>query len=104
MKLRIERWEGESPPSESELRERYRAENLSPYMWSNGPEDTYAAHTHSYHKVIYVVRGSITWILPDEGREMETNAGDRIDLPAGTSHAARVGQHGVTCLEAHRPV
>jgi hypothetical protein len=30
-------------------------------------------------------------------------AGDRLDLPARTRHDARVGEHGVTCLEAHLP-
>ena len=29
--------------------------------------------------------------------------GDRLDLPAGTSHDAVVGPDGVTCLEAHLP-
>ncbi|GEM_PF-195022 len=28
--------------------------------------------------------------------------GDRLDLPAHTSHSALVGSHGVVCLEAHR--
>ena len=36
-------------------------EGLSPYSWSNGPHDRYAAHSHSYNKVIYVVQGSITF-------------------------------------------
>jgi hypothetical protein len=27
-------------------------------------------------------------------------AGDRLDLPAGTRHAATVGQHGCECVEA----
>jgi hypothetical protein len=29
--------------------------------------------------------------------------GDRLDLPAGTPHAATVGPNGVTCWEAARP-
>jgi hypothetical protein len=48
-----------------------------------------------------VVRGSITWELPELGREIETRAGDRLELPQGMVHAARVGNQGVTCLEAH---
>ncbi|OGO36205.1 MAG: cupin [Chloroflexi bacterium RBG_16_57_11] len=101
MELKITRWYRTTPPIEVELLEIYRQEGLSPYSWSNGPGDVYPAHTHSYHKVLYVVRGSITWSLPELGQEIETFPGDRIDLPRGTLHGARVGPGGVTCLEAH---
>jgi uncharacterized protein YjlB len=101
MKLKITRWDQPTPPTEAELRQIYRQEGLSPYTWSNGPGDIYPAHTHAYHKVLYVMRGSITWELPEIGQQIETFPGDRIDLPSGTLHAARVGPQGVTCLEAH---
>jgi quercetin dioxygenase-like cupin family protein len=48
-----------------------------------------------------VVRGSITWTLPQTEETIETHAGDRIDLPRGMWHAAKVGSQGVTCLEGH---
>jgi quercetin dioxygenase-like cupin family protein len=101
MELKITRWNKPAPPTQDELLQIYRQEGLSPYAWSNGPGDVYPAHEHSYHKVLYVVRGSITWSLPELGQEIETTSGDRIDLPQGTRHAARVGPMGVTCLEAH---
>ena len=101
MELKISPWQKSTSPSEDELRQIFRNEGLSPYTWSNGPGDSYAAHTHSYDKVIFVVRGSITWILPNLNQRFETGAGDRIDLPKGTRHAAEVGSSGVTCLEAH---
>jgi quercetin dioxygenase-like cupin family protein len=101
MELNVKRWDQPVSPTESELRARYRQEGLQPYAWSNGPGDTYAAHAHAYHKVIYVVRGSINWLLPELGEEISTTAGDRLDLPSGVVHAARVGPDGVTCLEAH---
>ena len=102
MEVQIQRWQKHAPPSEAELRQIYREEGLNPYAWSNAPHDTYATHSHDYHKVLFVLRGSITWILPDTNQEIETHAGDRIDLPAGVRHGARVGAEGVTCLEAHR--
>jgi quercetin dioxygenase-like cupin family protein len=102
MEFRLTRWDRSTPPSEAELRRIYQQEGLSPYTWSNGPGDVYAAHSHAYHKVLYTLRGSITWILPDLDQELTTQAGDRIDLPAGTRHAARVGPAGVVCLEAYR--
>lgn len=94
-------WPGPQAPTESGIRAAYAAESLSPSAWSNGPGDRYRAHTHSFHKVLYCLRGSITFVLDDATVPMR--AGDRLDLPAGTSHAAVVGPDGVTCLEAHRP-
>jgi uncharacterized protein YjlB len=102
MELRVQRWDQPEPPKETELREIYRREGLDPYAWSNGPGDTYTPHAHTYHKVLYVVRGSITWLLPEQGEEITTRAGDRLDLPAGVVHAAHVGPEGVTCLEGHQ--
>ena len=101
MQLRVESWQKSQLPNENELRQIYRQEGLSPYAWSNHPGDFYPAHSHAYNKVLVVVRGSITWILPESGQEIETFPGDRIDLPAGVQHAAQVGPLGVTCLEAH---
>jgi quercetin dioxygenase-like cupin family protein len=95
-------WPDPTPPTESALRQIYADEGLSPYQWSNGPHGIYSAHTHSYDKVIYVVRGSITFGLPELGQSLILKAGDRLDLPAGIVHDAVVGAQGVTCLEAHR--
>ena len=95
-------WAGSTPPAESTLRQLYADEGLSPYQWSNGAHDVYSAHTHSYDKVIYVVRGSITFGLPELGQKLTLNAGDRLDLPAGTVHDAVVGAQGVVCLEGHK--
>jgi quercetin dioxygenase-like cupin family protein len=76
-------------------------EGLSYYRWSNAPGDVYSAHTHPYHKVIYVVQGSITFSLPNQGRDVTLHVGDRLDLPPGVTHNAIVGPRGVACLEAH---
>lgn len=77
-------------------------EGLDPYLWSNGPFDTYSAHSHGYDKVIYVVFGSITFGLPELGQSLMLKAGDRLDLPAGVVHNATVGAEGVVCLEGHK--
>lgn len=98
----LTRWSGAQPATEHELRELMRREKLSPSSWSNRPFDQYGPHSHSYDKVIYVAAGSITWDLPATNEQIETRRGDRLDLPAGVVHAARVGREGVTCLEAHR--
>ena len=95
-------WADSAPPTQATLRQLMSDEGLSPYSWSNGPHDRYAAHSHSYNKVIYVVQGSITFGLPELGKHLTMNAGDRLDLPAGVVHNAVVGAQGVVCLEAHR--
>ncbi len=94
-------WEGGGEPDEKVLRARMKAEGLSPYAWGNAPHDRYLPHHHTYDKVIYVVAGSITFILPGTGEELVLRAGDRLDLPSGVEHAALVGAEGVACLEAH---
>jgi quercetin dioxygenase-like cupin family protein len=95
-------WPDSTTPAQSTLWQIMTGEGLSPYSWSNGPHDVYSAHTHSYDKVIYVVRGSITFGLPELGRQLMLKAGDRLDLPAGTVHDAVVGSQGVVCLEGHK--
>ena len=86
-----------------ELRERLAAEGLTASEWGNGPGDTYAAHSHGYDKVLVATSGSITFHLTGLGRDVTLAAGERLELPAGTVHAATVGPGGVTCLEAHLP-
>lgn len=71
-----------------------------PRPWSNGPGDAYGRHAHAYHKVLFCLHGSITFHLRDGDVTLE--AGDRLDLPAGTHHAATVGPEGCSCVEASR--
>ncbi len=99
--IEVTPWSSTEPATEEAIRQLLAAEGLDPYSWSNGPGDTYSAHSHSYNKVIYVVRGSITFGLPGENRTVALNPGDRLDLAAGVVHDAIVGQAGVVCLEAH---
>jgi quercetin dioxygenase-like cupin family protein len=84
----------------SEVEEILRAEGLQPREWSNGPGDVYGWHDHPYHKVLYCLEGSIVFHL--ESGDVELAAGDRLDIPAGTRHAATVGLGGVRCVEAAR--
>jgi uncharacterized protein YjlB len=96
---------GDASPAQhaAELAARLRAEGLAPGAWSNGPGDRYGAHDHGYDKVIVVERGSIAFGLGGRDEIVELATGDRLELPAGTSHDAVVGPAGVMCLEAHLP-
>jgi quercetin dioxygenase-like cupin family protein len=95
-------WQRSDPPSRDELERLFRQENLSPRWWSNAPGDSYSAHSHPYHKVLYCARGSITFRIELDGRELELRPGDRLDIPPGTEHSAVVGPAGVACVEAPR--
>lgn len=101
--MQIIRWQKQEMPQEQDLRKQMQFQGLSPYSWSNGPGERYTVHSHNYQKVLYCVRGSIRFILPDiEGDAGVLNlaAGDYMILPAHVRHSAEVGSQGVTCLEA----
>ncbi|GIW05918.1 MAG: hypothetical protein KatS3mg060_0723 [Dehalococcoidia bacterium] len=86
------------PLDEAALRQWFTERGLTPYQWTNGPYDRYAAHTHAYDKYLACARGSIVFHLDD--RDITLRAGDRMILPAGTRHSADVGPDGVACWEA----
>lgn len=97
--LRVRVTRADAPDHEAVLA-RFDAENLQPHSWGNAAGDTYGWHSHPYHKVLYCVRGSITFHT--RSGDVELNAGDRLDLEPGTEHAATVGPNGVECMEASR--
>ncbi len=86
--------------SETDIRAAFKSEGLKPYEWSNVAGYHYDWHNHPYHKVLYCLKGSITFHT-GEG-DTELSSGDRLDLPPGMRHSATVGPAGVTCLEAAR--
>ena len=98
----VSTWPADEHQSEFAILRKLRSENLDAFAWSNKPGDLYAAHEHSYDKVIYCVSGYITFGLSDLGESVTLGPGDRLDLPAGIRHNAVVGDTGVYCLEAHR--
>lgn len=79
-----------------------RDSGVDPYAWSNGPGDRYAAHEHTFTKLLMCAAGSITFLLEDPEARIELHPGEGFVLPPGTRHAAIVGPRGCTCLEGHR--
>jgi len=102
MDIQVFRWQEATLPTERDLRGRMQQDGLAPYAWSNGPYDSYAVHSHGYEKVLYCVSGSIRFVLPDLGRDIDLTPGDCMILPPRIRHSALVGGQGVTCLEATR--
>jgi mannose-6-phosphate isomerase-like protein (cupin superfamily) len=79
----------------------FEAEGCSPpRFWGNGPGETYGRHEHGYHKVLFCLGGSVVFHL-DDG-DVSLGAGERLDVPPGTAHAATVGPAGCECVEASR--
>ena len=56
----------------------------APRSWGNGPGDTYGEHEHERDKVLFCLDGSIVFHM--NGEDLSLEAGDRLDLPAGTRH------------------
>jgi mannose-6-phosphate isomerase-like protein (cupin superfamily) len=84
-----------------EIEKIFADEGLLPHSWSNSANYFYEAHSHNYDKVLYCVRGEVTFHLSDG--DVVLHPGQRLDIPAGTRHAATVGPAGVECMEApHR--
>ena len=105
--MQVVRWQEAELPQEQELCRRMQQEGLTPYTWSNAPGESYAVHRHDYEKVLYCVRGSICFVLPDHpdiGNKgaVDLAPGDCLVLPPRVRHSALVGSQGVTCLEAAR--
>jgi quercetin dioxygenase-like cupin family protein len=86
---------------EQTLTDQLVREGLQPTRWSNAPHVVYGEHDHPYGKVLVVTSGSVTFTIDGGKRVVALQAGDRLDLPARTTHRAVVGPDGVVCLEAH---
>jgi mannose-6-phosphate isomerase-like protein (cupin superfamily) len=98
--VRVTRTAASSSRAEAEAA--FGSEGCSPpRSWSNRPGDRYDLHEHDRHKVLFCLTGSITFTTDDGDVALE--AGDRLDIPAGTPHAATVGPAGCECVEAWRP-
>ena len=98
---RVIPWDRPEMPTEVAIRAVLALDGHPYDEWSNKPLDVYFAHSHTYHKSIYVVAGAITFNLPKDGLSFTLTVGDRLDLPAGTIHEAVISTLGVTCFEVH---
>jgi quercetin dioxygenase-like cupin family protein len=93
-------WDGAEPPTEAALRERLAAEGFGAFRWHDAPGATYAPHTHDRDESLWMLEGEITFGAG--GREFRLGPGDRLMLPRGTVHTARVGPAGATYLIGER--
>jgi len=96
--FKVTPWPGPQKPTQDAILAQFESEGLDAAWWSNAPLDVYPPHEHPYHKVLYVLFGSITFGMED--RQVTLHTGDRLDLPPGVVHDAHVGEAGVVCAEA----
>lgn len=98
--VRVIRWTGGQHPTLSSITRLMQKEGLRPYVWENSPNYRYAARTHGYRKVMYVIEGTLEVVVADTNARVKLRAGDRVEIPPGVCHGAIVGASGVKCAEA----
>lgn len=100
--MRVEHWEAAwGPLSEAAMRKRLEADGYSVSRYTYPPGTYFSEHTHAVDKKDTVLRGRLK--IGAEGREVVLEAGDMIEIPAGTVHTAEVvGEEAVVSLDATR--
>jgi quercetin dioxygenase-like cupin family protein len=93
-------WEGAAPPTEPELRARLVADGFEAHLWHDDPGASYAPHSHERDERLWLLDGEMTFEVA--GRSHRLGPGDRLELPAGTLHAAAAGVQGATYLIGER--
>ena len=86
MDVKITRWEQGEAPLQNNLVDAMKSEGLVPYIEDDEPGHFYEAHIHPNDEVIVMVSGEITFGVGDDTWVL--GPGDRLDLPANTSHWA----------------
>jgi quercetin dioxygenase-like cupin family protein len=94
--LELRAWSGAAVPSRHALREQLETDGFDCFVWEDRPTATYAPHAHDHDESLWVIEGTITFGIG--GTDYRLDAGDRLMLPAGTTHSARVGPAGATYL------
>jgi uncharacterized cupin superfamily protein len=98
--VQVRRWQGGQHPTIGAITRMMQQEGLRPYMWVNTPNHRQAVRSHGYHKVLYVIDGTLEVTLPDSNHQVRLRSGDRIDIPAGVRHGTIIGSSGAKCVEA----
>lgn len=99
--VRLRRWDAEEdgPPDEERVRGRLQARGFHASRHVYPPGTTFEEHTHEVDKIDAVLSGRFRMTAP--GEEAVLEAGDWLEVPAGTPHTARVvGDEPVVTLDA----
>jgi mannose-6-phosphate isomerase-like protein (cupin superfamily) len=66
------------------------------FVWEDVPDRRYSDHTHPVETAHIILEGAMTVTM--HGQSTTYRAGDRCDVPAGITHAARMGPAGCRYL------
>lgn len=97
--LDVVRWTKPKKPTLADLQKMLEAQGLEFELYSDRPGTKYGRHKHPFNDFIVIVTGKMKLITDTQTWVMKP--GDRIDLPANTSHAAEIlGREEVQYLSA----
>ena len=63
------------------------------YIWEDKPNFEYPEHTHEKLGVHVILAGEME-LLDSKGGKRVLHTGQRLDIPAGTAHSAKMGPEG----------
>jgi quercetin dioxygenase-like cupin family protein len=101
--MKVDRWDHDKngSPTEEALRRKLEAEGYEVDRWVYPPGCRFPAHTHDVDKKDAVVSGRFR--LTMQGEMVVLEAGDALEIPRGTVHAAEVvGNEPVVSFDAIR--
>lgn len=70
------------------------------YVWEDGPDTFYSDHKHLGDSAHIILGGEMT--LTMQGRSQTYHVGDRVDVPGGAVHSAKMGPRGCRYLIGER--
>jgi quercetin dioxygenase-like cupin family protein len=83
--------------NEDAIRRQLEKEGFSRvYVWQDGPNAYYPDHTHRGESAHVILGGEMTLIV--RGNSRTFHAGERVDVPGGAVHSARMGPKGCRYL------
>ena len=62
------------------------------FVWEDGPNVDYPEHTHRAETAHIILSGEMTLTVGGESKTYRT--GERIDVPEGAKHTAKIGPEG----------
>lgn len=95
----VGRWTWEKTLSEAVLLRNLEMQGFNASRWIKDAGYKFPPRRNNHDSVFLVVRGSITYRIPQTNDEFALHPGDRLELPAGFAYDAIVGSDGVLCLE-----
>lgn len=96
----VVRWQGSQHPTMSSITRLMEKDGMRPYDWKATPNKQYPTTSNNFHRILYVVSGTLEVNLPDENHRYSLKVGDRLIVPAGIRYSLVVGPQGASCLEA----